>query len=262
METAPSQISPLLRIDEVSVVFPTTRGPIHAIEGVGFLVSSHRITGLVGESGSGKTTISRVIVGLEKPQSGSVIFDGTDLTQLTREQFRPYRRRIQMVFQDPRRALNPRVTVEQLLEEPLRIHFPEMSGIDRRKTVISLLDQVGLPSSIADRLPHALSGGQRQRIGIARALAVQPELLILDEPVSALDVSVQAQILNLLQDLKSELNLTCLFVSHDLAVVQHLCDEVVVMERGRVVETGSIDSVYQQPSHPYTRRLLEAAPRL
>ncbi len=251
-----------LEVNGLSVQFQVRGQVVHAVRDVHFTAQKGRVTGLVGESGSGKTTVSRVIVGLQPADSGSVRFDGIELTGLSRQEWVPIRKRIQMVFQDPYRALNPALSIRRLLEEPIDLHFPKIPRKARVEKVEQLLATVGLESVDPARKPATLSGGQRQRVGIARALAVEPELLILDEPVSALDVSVQAQILNLLSDLRQNLGLTCLFIGHDLAVVEHLCDDMVVMEHGQVVETGSAEAVYGNPHHPYTRKLLAAAPRL
>ncbi|MBV9491627.1 MAG: ABC transporter ATP-binding protein [Verrucomicrobia bacterium] len=235
---------------------------IKAAVDVSFAVPRGSTVGLVGESGSGKSSVARAVLKLEKITSGRIRFDGIDVTGLPEPQFRPYRKRAQMIFQDPYGSLNPRWPVEAIIAEPLRIHFPNWSRNDRRERVIDLLNLVGLKPEHRRRLPHQFSGGQRQRIGIARALAVEPELLICDEPVSALDVSVQAQIVNLLQDLQEGLGLTYLFIAHDLAVVEHLSDEVVVMHRGRVVEAGPVAAVYGNPRSDYTRNLLASVPSL
>lgn len=257
-----AQSEPLLRVEGLGVTYRSARGSVCAVENAYFSVRRGRMTGLVGESGSGKTTVARVVVGLVRPTAGAVWWGETQLTALDERAWIPWRKRLQMVFQDPWRSLNPSLSVGAILAEPLRIHFPKLGRADVRARQEALLDQVGLGGLALDRLPAALSGGQRQRLGIARALAVEPEFLVLDEPVSALDVSVQAQILNLLQDLRRKLGLTGLFISHDLAVVEHLCEDVVVMEHGKIVEAGSVEAVYRDPQHPYTRRLLAAAPKL
>ncbi|WP_241051306.1 ABC transporter ATP-binding protein, partial [Achromobacter xylosoxidans] len=216
------------------------------------------IVGLVGESGSGKTTTGRALLRLFAPTAGRLLFDGHDLTKLNEQQMLPWRRRMQIVFQDPYASLNPRMTVAEILGEALDTH--KLAQHRREARIGELLERVGLNADHRRRYPHEFSGGQRQRIGIARALAVEPDFIVADEPVSALDVSVQAQVLNLLQDLQRDLGLTMLFVAHDLAVVDYLCDEVVVMYLGRVMERGPTREVYARPRHPYTRALLSAAP--
>ncbi|UWP86800.1 ATP-binding cassette domain-containing protein [Dactylosporangium fulvum] len=216
--------------------------------------------GLVGESGSGKSSLGRALLRLNDYSAGSVVFDGTDLGSLSRQQMRSLRRRMQLVFQDPYSSLNPRMRVQALLEEPLAIHgiVPRAERADR---VRQLLELVSLNPEQASRFPHEFSGGQRQRIGIAQALAVEPEFLVCDEPISALDVSVQAQIINLLMDLRDQLDLTFLFIGHDLDAVRRLCDRVFVMYLGKIVESGTTESVYQNPRHPYTRALLSSSPK-
>ena len=217
--------------------------------------------GLVGESGSGKTTIGRALLKLTPATAtvgGQAFLEGREILSMRERDFRPLRREVQMIFQDPFNSLNPRQRVESIIAEPLEIHCEEMSRQDRRARVGELLDQVGLPREASTRYPHEFSGGQRQRIGIARALAARPKFIVCDEPVSALDVSVQAQIVNLLQDLQEQLGLTYLFIAHDLAVVEHISDHVLVMYHGRIVESASADAVYADPQHEYTRRLLAA----
>ena len=257
----------LLEIDRLNVWYPvrTAFGCragewIKAAVDVSFSVPPGATVGLVGESGSGKSTVARAVLNLERVTSGRIRFDGVDVTNLPEPQFRPYRKRVQMVFQDPYGSLDPRWTVEAIIAEPLRIHFPRWTGGERRARVVQLLEKVGLKSDHRRRLPHEFSGGQRQRIGIARALAVEPELLVCDEPVSALDVSVQAQIVNLLQDLQEQLGLAYLFIAHDVAVVEHLSRQVVVMQHGRVVEAGPVSTVYSAPQSEYTRKLLDSVP--
>ncbi len=252
----------LLEVENLSVTFPARDGIVRAVEDVNFVVEQGTTVGLVGESGSGKTTIGRALLKLTPAAatvSGQISFDGCDVLPLRERDFRPVRRQIQMIFQDPFNSLNPRQRVESIIAEPLEIHCKEMSRADRRRRVGELLDQVGLPRAASSRYPHEFSGGQRQRIGIARALAARPKFIVCDEPVSALDVSVQAQIVNLLQDLQEQLGLTYLFIAHDLAVVEHISDYVLVMYHGRIVESAPADAIYAHPQHEYTRRLLAAA---
>ncbi|MGH7605928.1 MAG: ABC transporter ATP-binding protein [Gemmatimonadales bacterium] len=237
------------------------RAPVRAVDGVSFTIASGRTLGLVGESGSGKSTVGRTILRLQSRTAGSVFFDGADVFALGTGALRALRRRMQVVFQDPYSSLNPRMTVAQTLREPLEIHrlaAGRAGHVDRR--VAGLLDEVGLDPAFASRYPHELSGGQRQRVGIARALSVEPQFLVCDEPVSALDVSVQAQVLNLLADLRVKRQLTYLFIAHDLAVVRHIADEVAVMYLGRIVERAPAAAIYAAPRHPYTRALLSAVP--
>jgi oligopeptide transport system ATP-binding protein len=259
----------LLEIDSLNVWFPTrtgillrTAGFIKAVTGVSFSVRPGKTVGLVGESGSGKTTVGKAVLKLIPITSGTIRFAGTDITSLSDLAFRPWRRQIQMIFQDPFSSLNPRWTILQTISEPLKIHFPELSRQQREERVAQLLKKVGLSPEHRQRFPHEFSGGQRQRIGIARALAVEPKLIVCDEVVSALDVSVQAQIVNLLQDLQDELGLSYLFISHDLAVVEHISHDVVVMFRGQIVEKADAGSIYTHPKHDYTRNLLASVPSL
>jgi ABC-type microcin C transport system duplicated ATPase subunit YejF len=260
----------MLRVRELCTWFPIhsgwrgrITGHIKAVDEVSFEVERGSTVGLVGESGSGKSTIARTLLKLYAPGEALILgdanFDGQEILAMTQEQFRPMRRDIQMVFQDPYGSLNPRQSVASILGEPLEIHCPAMTASDRRDRAAEILKHVGLPADAIDRFPHEFSGGQRQRIGIARALAVQAKFLILDEPVSALDVSVQAQIVNLLQDLQEQLKLTYLFIGHDLAVIEHLCDHVLVMHRGKLVESGTKAQIYNEPKEEYTRTLLAAA---
>lgn len=231
-----------------------------AVDDVSFPVQRGQIFGLVGESGSGKSTTARCIARLVEPTSGSVCIDGVNVLTLDRRELKSFRRRVQMVFQDPYSSLNPRMTIEELVGEGLLVHGLTTTDRQRRDRVVELLEQVGLDSSHLTRYPRAFSGGQRQRIGIARALAVDPELLVCDEPVSALDVSVQAQVLNLIAELRAQTGLTVVFIAHDLAIVRHLCDSVGVMNAGRLVELGPTESVFTDPQDSYTRDLLEAIP--
>jgi peptide/nickel transport system ATP-binding protein/oligopeptide transport system ATP-binding protein len=243
-------------------VFRHKVGEVKAVDDVSFQVRRGQTVGLVGESGSGKTTLGRAIIRLVEPTEGVIRYEGQIISTLRPRAFWPYRKKIQIIFQDPYNSLNPRLSVSDIIGEALEIHFPQLTRADRREKVAGLLKQVGLQSDHLDRYPHEFSGGQRQRIGIARALAVGPEFIVCDEPVSALDVSVQAQIVNLLQDLQEELGLTYLFIAHDLAVVEHISDYVLVMNRGKIVEAASAEAIYENPQDDYTRKLLAAVPKL
>jgi oligopeptide transport system ATP-binding protein len=258
---------PLLEVTDLVKHFPIKSGilidrevgRVRAVDGVSLTLNEGETLGLVGESGCGKSTLCRAILQLTPPTSGSVRFGGEELVGRNRRQLRPIRRQMQMIFQDPYASLNPRKRVSQIIGEPMELHGMA-SGRDTSARVRDLLDRVGLPPEHADRFPHEFSGGQRQRIGIARALALRPKLIIADEPVSALDVSVQAQIVNLLKDLQDEFGLSYLFVAHDLGVVRHVSDRVAVMYLGKVVESAGAADLYQQPLHPYSNALLSAVP--
>jgi oligopeptide/dipeptide ABC transporter ATP-binding protein len=262
----------VLRIEDLVIAFKSPRSvvdaalgraapAVRAVDGVGLTVGAGETVGLVGESGSGKTTVGRAILGLIKPVSGRILYDGQEVTSLKGAALARFRRQVQIVFQDPYSSLNPRLPVGKAIAEVLRFHEivpeAEIAGEVRR-----LLDRVGLLPDMAERLPRGLSGGQRQRVGLARALAVRPQFLVLDEPVAALDVSIQAQILNLLKDLRDELGLTMLFIAHELGVVRHMSDRIAVMYLGKIVETGTAAEIFTNPRHPYTQGLLKAVPRL
>ncbi|NYZ16178.1 ATP-binding cassette domain-containing protein [Azospirillum sp. RWY-5-1] len=257
---------PLLRVRGLEKKFPVKGGLLQrpvgwvtAVDDLSFDLDRGEVLGLVGESGSGKTTAGRSILRLIEPTGGSVRFDGVEVTDLSKERLRAQRRRMQIVFQDPYASLDPRQRVRDVIGEALVIHRIGTAA-DRRDRVAALLEKVGLTADAMDRYPHEFSGGQRQRIGIARALAVEPDFIVADEPVSALDVSVQAQVVNLLRDLQRELGLAVLFIAHDLAVVRHISDRVAVMYLGRLMELAPAEALYQRPRHPYTRALLSAAP--
>jgi len=257
----------LLRVDNLVKHFPITRGiivqrqvgAVHAVDGVTFDVYKGETLGLVGESGCGKSTTGRTIIQLYRPTSGSVIFEGVDLVKLKGEALRKMRRRMQMIFQDPYASLNPRMTVGEIIGEPLIIHNVA-KGREMQERVEHLLELVGLNPAYANRYPHEFSGGQRQRVGVARALALNPSFIVCDEPISALDVSIQAQVVNLLEDLQQEFGLTYLFIAHDLSMVRHISNRVAVMYLGVIVELASRDELYNHPLHPYTQALLSAVP--
>lgn len=259
--------APLLEVRDLKVHYSARgggvfgrSGVVRAVDGVSFTIAEGETVGLVGESGSGKTTVGRAIIKLAPVTSGQIFWRGKEISALDEAALRPFRRHLQMIFQDPYGSLNPRLSVEAIVGEALEIHFPKMPRAERRERVAALLRQVGLQPEHQARYPHEFSGGQRQRIGIARALAVEPRLILCDEPVSALDVSVQAQIVNLLQDLQDQLGLAYLFIGHDLGVIEHVSHRVLVMREGRIVEQGDREEIYRRPQHEYTRRLLAAVP--
>jgi peptide/nickel transport system ATP-binding protein len=259
--------APLLEVTDLVKHFPVKRGllfdrevdRVRAVDGVSFRVAAGETLGIVGESGSGKSTACRAALQLTKPSSGSVRFEGGEIAGLPRRQMRPLRREMQMVFQDPYASLNPRKRIGQIVGDPLKLRG-EASGAELRRRVQELLERVGLSPEHYDRFPHEFSGGQRQRIGIARAIAPRPKLIVADEPVSALDVSIQAQIVNLLADLQQELGLAYLFVAHDIGVVRHVSDRIAVMHEGKIVEEGPAEQVCEQPRDDYTKQLLAAVP--
>ena len=258
----------LLRVRDLQMHFPITKGivfqrqvgAVKAVDGLNFDLFKGETLGLVGESGCGKSTTGRAILQLHRPTAGEVLFEGKDLTQLRGEELRKTRRRMQMIFQDPYASLNPRMTVGSIVGEPLEVHGIGTSKKDRQERVQDLLKTVGLNPYFVNRYPHEFSGGQRQRIGVARALAVNPSFIVADEPISALDVSIQAQVINLLEDLQSELGLTYLFIAHDLSVVRHISDRIAVMYLGKIVELSEREELYENPMHPYTQALLSAVP--
>jgi oligopeptide transport system ATP-binding protein len=259
-------MEPLLEVRDLRKSFAVAPGPLggrhlklRAVDGVSFTLQEGETLGLVGESGCGKSTTGKLILRLLEPDSGQVLFRGQDLLQLPTSRLRPLRRQLQMIFQDPYSSLSPRMRVGDIVGEPLRIHdLGHGREIDRE--VVRLLNTVGLGEEHVNRFPHEFSGGQRQRIGIARALAVQPKLIVADEPVSALDLSIQAQVVNLLQDIQQEFGLTYIFIAHDLSVIEHISDRVAVMYLGRIVELAMADELYRAPRHPYTEALLNAVP--
>lgn len=265
----PSSAMPLLEVQNLRTWFPVLGGvmrrkvgDIRAVDDVSFTIEPGCTVGLVGESGSGKTTVGRTILKLIPSTSGRVLYKGSDILPLSEREFRPLRREMQMIFQDPFGSLNPRFTIGEIVGEALEIHFPKMNRSDRAARVADLLRLVGLKADMMRRYPHEFSGGQRQRIGIARALAVEPRFIVCDEPVSALDVSVQAQIVNLLQDLQEQFGIAYLFIAHDLAVVEHISDHVLVMHHGKIVESASAEAIYNDPQNEYTKTLLSAVPSI
>ncbi|MHB1472646.1 MAG: ABC transporter ATP-binding protein [Dermatophilaceae bacterium] len=268
MTTTSNEATPLLSVRDLQMHFPiknaegllAKRQVVLAVDGVSFDLYRGQTLGLVGESGCGKSTLGRTITRLYKPTAGQILFDGTDLATLPESRMRPFRRELQMVFQDPYSSLNPRQTVGNIIATPLQVHGLAKGKEEAR--VRDLLERVGLNPEHHNRYPHEFSGGQRQRIGIARALAVEPQVIVADEPVSALDVSIQAQVMNLLEELRRDLGIAFVFIAHDLGVVRHFCDNVAVMYLGKIVEMGDKEQIYGAPQHPYTQALLSAAPDL
>lgn len=252
--------SVLVETRNLKKYFQTAKGLLHAVDDVNIVIHKGETLGLVGESGCGKSTLGRVIIRLLEATGGQVLFDGKDILALDKEELRKHRKKAQMVFQDPYSSLNPRLTVEQLISEPLRIHKVYQHDADLHAHVKKLMDTVGLAQRLSTSFPHELDGGRRQRIGVARALALNPQFIVLDEPVSALDVCIQAQILNLLQDLKDEFQYTYLFITHDLSVVRHISNRIAVMYLGKVIELGEHLEIFRNPQHPYTQALLSAIP--
>jgi oligopeptide/dipeptide ABC transporter ATP-binding protein len=258
----------LLEVTDLKKYYPITGGPfgrkvgdVKALDGVSFRVGRGETLGIVGESGCGKSTLGKAIIRLIEPTSGEIRFDNTDIVKLAREEMRRKRKRMQIIFQDPYASLDPRQSIEEIIGEPLKV-FKVVEGLERRKAVLELMDIVGLSREMLLRYPHEFSGGQRQRIGVARALALRPELIVCDEPVSALDVSIQSQILNLLSDLQKEFRLTYIFIAHGLSVIRHISDRIGVMYLGKFVEMAEANALFDRPSHPYTRALLSAAPTM
>ena len=255
-----TEANQFISIENLSKTFHTNMGDVQAVSDVSFSLQKGSIVGLVGESGSGKTTLGRCILRLIEPSSGSVKLEGNNLLELSNKKLREIRRRMQIIFQDPFSSLNPRMRIKDIIAEGIKVHDKLSSENERFNRVAELMEEVGLQSDQMSRYPHEFSGGQRQRVGIARALAVNPEFIVADESVSALDVSVQAQILNLMLSLRDKHNLTILFIAHDLSVVEYLCDQVVVLYLGKVVESGNAKDVYSNPQHPYTKALMSAVP--
>ncbi|HEY1931361.1 MAG TPA: ABC transporter ATP-binding protein [Acetobacteraceae bacterium] len=263
-----AEATPLLQVKGLRMHFPVTEGivtrrkigEVKAVDGIDFTVRRGETLGLVGESGCGKTTTGRCILRLERPTEGEIIYDGVDVATLPPKDLLALRRRIQVVFQDPYSSLNPRMKVGEIIGEPIYVHGIERDSTKRAARVAELLTVCGLNPRFADRYPHEMSGGQRQRVGIARALALEPEFIVCDEAVSALDVSIQAQVINLLEDLREKFGLTYLFIAHDLSVVRHICHRVAVMYLGRIVELADADELFSNPLHPYTQALLAAVP--
>ncbi|MEY3902968.1 MAG: hypothetical protein RL189_2274 [Pseudomonadota bacterium] len=262
-----SETTPLLEVKNLQKYFPVqggffggTVGRVHAVDTISFSVKRGQTLGLVGESGCGKSTLGRTLLRLTEPTGGEILYEGKDLSKATPAEMRALRRDLQIIFQDPFASLNPRMSIREILSEPYEIHGLYPNPDERRAQIINLLKEVGLNPEAADRYPHEFSGGQRQRIGIARALALKPKLIVADEPVSALDVSIQSQILNLMMDLRDKYGLSYIFIAHDLAVIEHISDEIAVMYLGKIVEHTDADSLYAKPMHPYTRALISSIP--
>ena len=251
---------PLLRVEHLKKYFKSARGMVYAVDDVSFTLEAGKTLGVVGESGCGKSTLGRTIIRLQEPTSGSVFFDGKDVSKLNRQGLWEQRRQMQMIFQDPFSSLNPRMTISQAIEEPLALYKICPDRTSRQKRVAELMDTVGLARRLYNTYPHELDGGRRQRVGIARALSLKPQFIVCDEPVSSLDVSIQAQVLNLLKDLQAEFHLTYLFITHDLSVVKFFSDKIAVMYLGQLVETADSAELFRQPMHPYSQALLSAIP--
>ena len=251
---------PLLRVDHLKKYFKSAKGTVHAVDDVSFTIEKGKTLGVVGESGCGKSTLGRTIIRLQEPTEGTVLFEGKNISALNQKELWKQRREMQMIFQDPFSSLNPRMTISQTIEEPLKLYGLCADKESRQKRVAELMDTVGLARRLYNTYPHELDGGRRQRIGIARALALNPKFIVCDEPVSALDVSIQAQILNLMQDLQKELNLTYMFITHDLSVVHHISDDIMVMYLGQVIEKAPAEVLFANPVHHYTQALLSAIP--
>jgi len=258
--TLATAVAPILRVNGLKKYFQVARGSLHAVDDISFDITKGKTLGMVGESGCGKSTTGRLLVRLHEATSGSIVYDGTEVTQAGPREMKQLRTRMQMIFQDPYSSINPRHTVSTIIGEPLKIHRKVGSSQEYEDRVHALMATVGLADRLYDSYPHELDGGRRQRIGIARALALDPEFIVCDEPVSALDVSIQAQILNLLMDLQDKLDLTYLFITHDLSVVKHISDDIVIMYMGQIVERGPTDALFEKPIHPYGRALLSAIP--
>lgn len=250
----------LLEVKNLKKYFNTPKGLLHAVDDVSFTLDCGKTLGIVGESGCGKSTCGRAILRLTEPTGGNVIFDGEDITQLSKEEMRKKRMDMQIIFQDPFSSLNPRRTVSQIIEEPLYVNNIINSRSERKARVLALMEMVGLAERLINTYPHELDGGRRQRIGIARALAMNPKFIVCDEPVSALDVSIQAQILNLMKEIQEKMELTYIFITHDLSVINHFSDDILVMYLGRVIEKTPAEDLFEKPLHPYTRALLSAIP--
>ena len=253
-------MSTLVEVKNLKKYFKTPRGLLHAVDDIHFKIEKGQTLGVVGESGCGKSTLGRTVIHLHERTSGQILFDGKDVSDLSKHELKEFRSHVQMIFQDPFSSLNPRMSVSQLIAEPLLIYKTSKSSADLGKEVGRLMDTVGLARRFANSYPHELDGGRRQRIGIARALSLNPEFIVCDEPVSALDVSIQAQILNLMQDLQDELDLTYMFITHDLSVVKHFSNQIMVMYLGQMVEMAPTEVLFKNPVHPYTKALLSAIP--